>query len=388
MVKKLRRKFVLTTMLSLLLILTVLIGIINIVNYRQLQSDADETLDILAENGGQIEYNRSFEILFSSRYFFVKLNGSGNPTEVDVSHIAAVSSEEAVSYADRIFIQKDIKRGYLNGQYRYLLHVNDDGSYIVIFIDCAAGFYYANKLLLMTVLIMLVVLVESLEKQKRFVNDAGHELKTPLAIISANMDVIELEAGESEWTKSTKNQIKRMDELVKNLLTLSRMEEENINAVFSDVNMSPVVEDSSTYFVAVADYKKIKYNREIENDIHINGDRNSIQQLCTLLIDNAMKYAQDEGSVDVKLFGDENTRNAILEVSNTCENVPKGNLERLFDRFYRSDSSRSRKTGGYGIGLSVARAIATSHGGTIEARAEGDNLIRFIVKIPLMKKSS
>ena len=447
MVKKLRRKFVLTAMLSLLLIVIGIIGVINIVNFTQVQTGADETLDILAENdglfpdmnilfsppegmtppdgdqgfdfdnedikdgpgpffGARMAYNRSLEIPFQSRYFWVKLSSEGKPGEIDTSHIAAVTSDEAVEYAAKVYANKEKERGYLSGQYRFLIHENDDGSYLVLFMDCSAGFYNANKLLLMTMVIGIVALiamfilvylfsgkavapvVESLEKQKRFITDAGHELKTPLAVISANMDVIELEAGESEWTKSTKNQIKRMNELVKNLLTLSRMEEENINLVFSDVNLSPVVEDSATFFVAVADFKKVRYDRKIQDDIHINGDKNSVQQLCTILIDNAMKYTPDEGNVNVTLSGDENTRNAILEISNTCEAIPKGNLDRLFDRFYRGETSRSRKTGGYGIGLSVARAIATSHGGTIEAKTEGDNTMRFIVKIPLMKKSS
>ena len=448
MVNKLRRKFVLTAMLSLLLILIGIIGVINIVNFTQVQVGADETLDILAENDGffpdmnllfpppaglkepgedgefefnndniqvggpgpffgdRMAYNRTLEIPFQSRYFWVKLDEEGKPGEIDTSHIAAVSSDEAVDYAGKVYANKDKERGYLAGQYRYLIHEKEDGTYIVLFMDCSAGFYNANKLLIMTMLVGLVALVamfilvflfsgkavapvvESLEKQKRFITDAGHELKTPLAVISANMDVIELEAGESEWTRSTKNQIKRMNGLVKNLLTLSRMEEENINLVFSEMNMSPVVDDSAMYFVAVADFKKVNYNREIEEDIHINGDKNSIQQLCTILIDNAMKYSPDEGDVKVSLSGDETTRNAIFVVSNTCESLPKGNLDRLFDRFYRSETSRNRKTGGYGIGLSVARAIVTAHGGTIEAKTEGNHTMKFIVKIPLMIKPS
>ncbi|SDB65376.1 cell wall metabolism sensor histidine kinase WalK [Butyrivibrio sp. INlla16] len=446
MVKKLRRKFVLTAMISLLVILIGIIGVINIVNFTQVQTSADETLDILSENDGnfpdmkelfplppginnqddqniasksddvntmgpapffgdRMAYNRSLEIPFQSRYFWVKLNKMGTTQETDTSHIAAVSEEEAQEYANKLFQTKSFGRGYIGGQYRYLVHQNNDGSYLMIFMDCSAGFYNANKLLFMTLLIGLVALiamfvlvfllsgkavapvVESLEKQKRFITDAGHELKTPLAVISANMDVIELEAGESEWTKSTKNQIKRMDGLVKNLLTLSRMEEENIDAVFSEVNMSSVLEESATFFIAVADFKKVKYTREIAENIHINGDRNSIQQLCTILIDNAMKYTPDEGEVSVSLSGDESSRNAILEISNSCENIPKGNLDRLFDRFYRADNSRSRKTGGYGIGLSVAKAIVNSHGGTIEAKAVGENIMKFMITIPIMKKS-
>ncbi|WP_408069702.1 sensor histidine kinase [Butyrivibrio sp. JL13D10] len=440
MVKKLRRKFVLTATLSLLLILIGIIGFINVANYIQVQSGADDILRMLVENNGtfpdmrgkppvqdedpqrqetgsfeikgerdpffgdQMNYNRRMELPFQSRYFWVKLNNSGSPMEVDTGHIAAVSSEQAVSFAKELFFEQKAKRGYVDRHYRYLINKNEDGSYLIVFVDCSNGFYNAYLLLLRTLLIGLVALiamlilvflfsgkavepvVESLEKQKRFITDAGHELKTPLAVISANMDVIELEAGSSEWTKSTKNQIKRMNELIKNMLTLSRMEEENIHLVFSDINISKATEETTSFFKAIADFKKINYTIDLEEDIHINGDKNAYGQLCTLLIDNAMKYTAEEGNVDVHLSSDKKMRNAILEVSNTCEKMPEGKLDRLFDRFYRADNSRSRESGGYGIGLSVARAIATSHGGTIEAMADGDKILRFVVKLPLIKE--
>jgi signal transduction histidine kinase len=229
--------------------------------------------------------------------------------------------------------------------------------------------------------------VESLEKQKHFITDAGHELKTPLAVISANVDVLELESGKSEWTTSIRGQIKRMNGLVKNMLTLSRMEEDNIHVVFSDVDMSMTIVESSANFAAIAESRGLKYNIDIAEDVHITGDKNAINQLASLLIDNAMKYASEKGSVNVYLTSDERKKKAVLEVTNTCDCIPEGNLDRLFDRFYRADSSRSRDTGGYGIGLSVARAIATSHGGTIEAKRDGDHIIRFIVVLPIAKTS-
>ncbi|WP_081843164.1 sensor histidine kinase [Butyrivibrio sp. WCE2006] len=445
MVKKLRRKFVLTAMISLLLILIGIIGVINIVNFTQVQAGADDTLNILAENDGMFPdmrdrlkkpvdeselvegesapfenvapqdfsrsifdknlfYNRTIELPFQSRYFWVKISEIGKVEVVDTGHIAAITSTDAGNYAKSLFFNSRNKtRGYIDNHYRYLISQNDDGSYLMIFFDCSDGFYSATRLLLMTLLIGFVALiamfilvylfsgkavqpvVESLEKQKRFITDAGHELKTPLAVISANMDVIELEAGASEWTKSTKNQIKRMNELVKNLLALSRMEEENIHLVFSDIDISKIVNESTAYFNAVSDFKNIRYTTNIEDDVHINGDKNAFNQLCTLLIDNAMKYTHDGGDVSVTLSSDRKSRNAILEVVNSCEKMPEGNLDRLFDRFYREDNSRSRETGGYGIGLSVARAIATSHGGTIEAKADGENRIKFVVRVPIMK---
>ncbi|WP_026665539.1 sensor histidine kinase [Butyrivibrio sp. FC2001] len=446
MVKKLRRKFVLTATLSLLVILIGIIGFINGANYLQVQTGADDILHILAENNGmfpdmngkvpvpddkkqgpgdnpgqepggdkfsgepffgdKMAYNRTLELPFQSRYFWVKLSETGKVTEINTGHIAAVSSEDAESYAKELFLKKNKTSGYVDKHYRYLINKNEDGSYLILFADCSNGFYNANRLLVRTLLVGLIALiamfilvylfsgkavapvVESLEKQKRFITDAGHELKTPLAVISANIDVIELENGKSEWTKSTKNQIKRLDGLVKNLLTLSRMEEENINLVFSNIEISKITEDCTTYFNAMADYKKINYTVNIEDNIHINGDKAAYNQLCTLLIDNAMKYTPEEGSVDVSLKSDKGMRNAVFEVANTCEKIPEGKLDRLFDRFYRADTSRSRESGGHGIGLSVARAIATSHGGSIEAKADNDKRMRFIVTLPLLKSEN
>ena len=222
--------------------------------------------------------------------------------------------------------------------------------------------------------------VESLEKQKRFITDAGHELKTPLAVISANVDVLEIESGKSEWTTSIKNQVSRMNGLVKNLLTLSRMDEERMHVVFSDFDMSKTVKDTAISFEALATSKGKKYQMDIEDDIHITGDKNAINQLASLLLDNAMKYSSENGSIHVLL--NKGNKYITFEVSNTCDSIPSGNLDRLFDRFYRADSSRARETGGYGIGLSVARAIANSHGGSIEALRDGDKIIRFVVTIP------
>ena len=439
MVKQLRRKFVLTAMLSLLLILIAIIGVINVVNYVQIQSGADETLKILAENdgvfpdmkkqflqgenppefpngekpedykkpggfGNKAAYNRSLEMPYQSRYFWVKMSESGDIAEINTGHIAAISSSDAGSIAEDIFENKEKKIGYYDGHYRYLVSELEDGTYMLLFLDCSNEFYSANRLLIMTLLIGAVSLigmfvlvflfsgkavapvVESLEKQKRFITDAGHELKTPLAVISANVDVIEIESGKSEWTTSIRGQIKRMNGLVKNMLTLSRMEEDKIHLVFSDIDMSKIIVESAASFAAVADSREIKYNMDIAEDIHITGDKNGINQLSSLLIDNAMKYSSDKGNVNVSLYKESRGKKVHFEVSNTCDSIPEGNLDRLFDRFYRADSSRSRDTGGYGIGLSVARAIATSYGGQIEAKRDGDHTIRFVVILPCASK--
>ena len=329
------------------------------------------------------------------RYFFVRIDSEGNITEVNILHIAAVAEEHARQYAQAVF--EGGKEKGIYHSYRFKKVQKEDGTFLIIFVDLTLGILNAYTLLFQSLLIgafaliamfILVFIfsgqavapvVESLEKQKRFITDAGHELKTPLAVISANVDVLELESGKTEWTTSIRNQVKRLNSLVKNMLTLSRMDEESMHIVYSDFDLSASVKETAESFQAIAEAKKKQYQTDIAEGIHLTGDRNSINQLTSLLLDNAMKYSSENGFVHLTLTKD---KNIVLEVSNSCDTMPEGNLDRLFDRFYRADSSRSRETGGFGIGLSVARAIAMSHGGNIKAAKDGDRIIRFIVTLP------
>ena len=427
MVKKLRKKFVLTSMLSLLVIIVIMIGVINIVNVNRLIFDADNLLNMLTLNDGEfpmpfwpesagrgrgprgpiendssaffaldkLNDNRSREMPYQSRYFYVKFNADGEVYMADTSHVASVDDDTAISYGNAVYSDKNHK-GF-HHSYRYQQLMDSEGNSIIVFTDLSTSILSAYTLLYQSLLIGLFALVamfilvylfsgkavapvvESLEKQKRFITDAGHELKTPLAVISANIDVLELESGKSEWTGSIRNQIKRMNSLVKNMLTLSRMDEEVMHVVYSDFDMSSAVNETARSFEPIAEFAGKDYRISIEDGIHITGDKNAITQLTSLLLDNAMKYSSEKGSINLRLTRD---KHVVLEVSNTCSNIPSGNLDKLFDRFYRADSSRSRESGGFGIGLSVARAIAMSHGGNIEALRDGDELIRFVVTLP------
>ncbi|SFC84177.1 sensor histidine kinase [Butyrivibrio sp. YAB3001] len=442
MVKKLRKKFVITAMLSLLVIIIVMISVINAANIFSMVSDADKILYTLTSNNGffpgliaptdprifnkdndnnqdlsevqapppisddfikqkiftfdRLNNTRSMEMPYQSRYFFVRFNSEGMITEENLTHIAAVSLSDASTIATAVFNGK--KNSGFYHSYRYSKKETDNGSILIVFVDLSSALISAFKLLLQTLFIGAVALVamfilvylfssqavapvvESLEKQKQFITDAGHELKTPLAVISANIDVLELESGKNEWTSSVRNQIKRMNSLVKNLLTLSRMDEERMHVVFSDFDLSNTVRETAISFQAIAESKNKKYTFDITDNIHITGDKNSMNQLTSLLLDNAMKYSSENGVISLSLTKE---KNIVLDISNTCDKVPEGNLDRLFDRFYRADSSRSRDTGGYGIGLSVARAIAISHGGNIKAVKDGDKIIRFVVTLPI-----
>jgi signal transduction histidine kinase len=420
MIDKLRKKFVITAILSLLLILVTMIGIINAINMHQVVSDADTLLETLASNDGyfptksaapkkrpslnnsnafdwdDINFNHSTETPFQSRYFWVRIDSSANIIKINTIHIASVSYTTAEEYAKDLYSKASKKMGFYHS-YRYLIADEPEGSKLIIFLDLSTAIINSKQLLIQSVAIGLLALiamfilvflfsgqavapaVESLEKQKRFITDAGHELKTPLAVISADIDVLELEQGKNEWTASIRNQLKRMNSLVKNMLTLSRMDEERMHVVFTEFDLSETLKDAAISFEPIAESQDKLYKIDIPDGIRILGNKTSINQLACLLLDNAFKYSSKNGSIHVLLSVD---KHIVFEVSNTCDTIPYGNLDRLFDRFYRADYSRSRETGGYGIGLSVARAIVTSHGGTIEALRDGDKIIRFVVTLP------
>ncbi|HCW22506.1 MAG TPA: two-component sensor histidine kinase [Lachnospiraceae bacterium] len=433
MVRRLRRKFVLTAMTALLIIVVLMISCILLIYFHQQDSRADSTLQMLLDNdgtfpdmkdpsqpdnsGGRIpgqgprgadfDAARAIEMPFETRYFTVRLDADGNILSTDVDHIAAISSEDAESYAASAF-SSDKTKGYLDG-YKFADNVQDNGVTLIVFLDCNSSFSNLTQLFRISILIagitlvlMLVLVealsgnavapvVESLDKQKQFISDAGHELKTPLSVISANVDVLELTGEKNEWTKSIRNQVGRMTALVTNMLTLSRMDEAKWKDLFSRVNFSKIAQSTADTFRVVAKSREKQYTISIQEDLHVFGEQRALEQLCTLLLDNAMKYSSEHGSIVISLTEDH--KKARLEVSNTCDEIPSGNLDRLFDRFYRADSSRTRipansgsttaTAGGFGIGLSAAREICESHGGEIRAVHDAEHIIRFIVLLPL-----
>lgn len=453
MVKKLRKKFVVTAMSALLVIVIFFVAFINILNYYQITQSADNLLHILAENEGFFPepwdhqgqgaaqnnsaaptantknpapsstpslgtMRTSAETPYETRYFWVRFDSNMNPFEVNTSHIASITSSEASGYANDV-IKGGSTKGFMSS-YRFLQKELSGGDTLVIFVDCGSSFFSAYSLFLSSLFIGAICLVamfilvsifagravrpvvESLEKQKRFITDAGHELKTPLAIISADVDVIELDGVKNEWTQSIHTQIKRMTELISCMLTLSKLDESKNPLVFGDVDLSKLASDCAAQYRALAEASSKTYTIEVEDNIKISADRNALLQLFSLLLDNAMKYSTSGGSVTVKLS---KGKTAVLEISNTCSGLKKEDLEKLFDRFYRPGASRNTKEGGHGIGLSVVRSITEAHGGKVsaslhelpvsnnltnsnEAAAEpSQQMITFTVQLPLNRKA-
>ncbi len=407
MIKKLQRKFVLIATGSLLAVLLLVLGAVNAVNFCQINRKADGILLLLAENGGKFPepepgrphkpdkspgFQMTEETRFETRYFTIRADASRVVTQIDTGHIAAVTSSQAREYAEQA-LSSGRTSGY-NGYYKYLITETASG-YLVVFVDCrsqmqtgmtflAASLVIALACLLLVFLLVNVFsrrairpVVESMDKQKRFITDAGHEIKTPLAVISANTEVLELTNGQNEWTRSIRNQVKRLGDLVQQLLTLAGMEEGKSQTVFADFSLSDAVLTAAEPFATVAGAQCKRFALDIRPGLRLHGDESAVRALVSILVDNAVKYSNEGGEIRVSLTG--NGKTSTLEVYNTGDRLPQGDLSRLFDRFYREDSSRSRETGGYGLGLSIAQAIVAAHKGKITAQNEDGCGIRFVV---------
>lgn len=413
MIKELKRKFVLISISAVALVLILIIGSINIVNYRDIVVKAEYILEVLANGGGKfpdvpeedkkgdettlvsesadlVEPDENIEMQYERRFFTVTFI-SDTELVINLDKIAAVDTETAVRYAFELN-SKGRNKGF-KGYYRYMKTsvITESGEKnMYIFLDCnreLLTFYNflftsitVSVIGLLLVLMLLIVfskfaikpIAESYEKQKRFVTDASHELKTPLTIISANADVLEIEQGNNEWIDSIRNQVMRLKDFTEKLVLLAKMDEEGAPLNKQAFSLSDVVKNSVENFRASIDVGHKTLACDIDSDINYYGDEEMIKVLADVLIDNAVKYSNDGGTIHISLKADYN--NCIFTVYNTAEYVDVDKLDMIFERFYRLDESRNSGMGGHGIGMSAAKAIVTAHGGTITADSDGKSM--------------
>ena len=400
MIKKLQRKFILLTMTALLVVLTVIITGINIVNYNAVIQDADQLLSIITENKGEFPFGppgMSPEIPYESRYFSVVTNTSTQQIlHVETSRIISVNKQSAIDYAITV-LQKANTTGFIEG-FRYQIH-QEYGLTRVTFLDCGRKLdSYYNFLIasisisLFGFLIVFAFIVffsnriirpisESYEKQKRFITDASHEIKTPLTIIHADTDVLEMEIGENEWLNDIKKQAAQLTELTNDLVFLSRMEEASHKLPAIDFPFSEVITETTASFQALAQSQEKELHCLIPPMLTLCGNEKSIRQLISILLDNAIKYSSPHGKIAL-IIENQNKHLSIRVINTTTQTMENEQLKFLFDRFYRIDSSRNSKTGGHGVGLSIAKAIVEAHNGKIAASAPNENTLQITVKLP------
>lgn len=406
MIKKLRIKLITASMISLFLVLFVIGGIVGILNYQKIVRDADRILEILEENSGTFPQmfseskkndmtEMSPEIPYESRYFSVLFDEEGTIILSDTSKIVSIDTEKAIEYASEIW-EREAEKGFLDN-YRYR-RCSDNGEVRIIFLDCRRQLdnfqnflfttFSVSAIGLLSVLALMFYLSarivkpfsDNYEKQKRFITDAGHELKTPLTIIDADTEILEMDLGENEWLQDIQGQTKRLADLTNALVTLSRVEEGQNRNVKVEFPLSDMVEEAVHAFQAPAKVLEKNLTAAIAPMISMNGDEKAIRELITILLDNAVKYTNEKGQISVTL---EKKRNRIyLSVLNTTEYISKEQISHLFDRFYRTDTSRNSQTGGYGLGLSIAAATVDAHKGKIIAETEDEKSLGITVIFP------
>ena len=412
MIQSLQKKFTVTAMIAVTVLLAALLGAINIVNAVSQSAENERLLQSLAmmegfgpgprfdqQPEGLPQDHRGFwqEPLTEDRrmaalYFSVRLDSEGAVSSVDLMHIASVDEEEAADLARRA-LESGRDYGRLES-YRYQIVEPAEDTRTVIFLDVSSQRHNVFRvaalsglagLLAWCAMLVLVMalsrrairpIAENMERQRQFVTDAGHELKTPLAIIQANLDAMELTGGESKYSRNIRSQTLRLGSLMQNLLTLARIDENSVPLDLEPVDLSALASEQLEMFRAPAELKALALSADIAPGVTVRANRAQMAQLLSTLLDNAVKYSPEGGALSLRLRGGEK---AVLTLSNSVSApVDTG---RIFDRFYRSDASRNQKSGGFGIGLSAAQAIVRLHKGSLSAEMDGEDTIVFTVRL-------
>ena len=396
MFKSLRRKFVATSVASVAVVIILMASTLNFINYYKMGQRVDDSLYEASKSSALVTIFSDGE----EDMIVTKNTASKTPNNNGFS-IAKIDENKNVirSYRDDVLIKgkDDLQKlvteavnesstsGYV-GTYRYL-KVNSDLDSFHAFMRNSI---IVSSIVILSVFILLVLISkkviapiqQSYQKQKQFITDASHELKTPLAIIRSNTDVLELENGDSKWTKNIQNQVDRLTSLVNSLVVFSRMEEKD-TAEKVKFNLSESLHARIDDFEELASFQKKHITADIDNNIYYRGEQQAIVQLMDILLENAIKYATKETNINVTLK--KNKKYAMMKISNQA-NVKKGDLRKVFDRFYRLDESRNSTVKGYGIGLSMAKLIAEKHKEVIKAYAPEDGIFKIEVRFTLDDK--
>lgn len=415
-------------MTAVTILLVAIFGTLNVINAVSLRQREDRALEMLADNSGipkgkgdgqeamqehqeQPPADRRgkgpeqgltlMERMFGTaqfsedqamglRYFLAYYSGESTITSVDVDHIMAVDETAAKKLAKKALTAG--KSTGTSGSWRYLV---DSGQSLVVFLDVTEQLQRMHSVLLMSlfvaalswvVTLLIVILLSrraiapierNIVRQRQFVTNAGHEIRTPLAIISANLDALELFNGKNKWTGNIRSQTLRLEGLMSNLLTLSKMDENGLQLPRESVDLSSLVRESIDPFRQGMENRSLTLTAQIEENVRVRINRASMAQLISILMDNAIKYTSQGGEVRISLS--RRGGQVVLTQSNNVDE--EGRVEdpgRLFERFYRADQARTQQgKSGYGIGLSAALAIAQANEGKISAAYDREGRMVF-----------
>lgn len=406
MIKTLRKRFIRIAVLAVTAVLLMLCLIVNIANYASVDRDLIRMLQMISGNQGTVpqmpqgvkpdgKQGGGFtpETPFSTRYFVLRYDDEGVLVNADLGSIAAVTTDDTTAYL-QVATKHGVGYGWSNG-YRYYVVKNGENRNMAIFLDAhrdlqtvkttawlslaAMLFCVACVYLVVTLLSRRAIdpVVKASKKQKQFITDASHELKTPITVIATSLKVLEMETGENKWIDKSLAQTEKLRDLVNSLVSLSRMDEEQSPLKMCDFSLSDAVSETVGSFADFAAANGHMLTAEIAPEILYHGDEYAIRQMVSILLDNAVKYASDGSPIRLTL--EKGKKGPVLRTVNCCEGLTQQQADKLFDRFYRVDQSRT--TGGFGIGLSMARSIAEGHKGSIKVTCREENKIEFTVSL-------
>ncbi|MGT2947997.1 sensor histidine kinase [Streptococcus devriesei] len=403
MFRKIRFRFIAIASLAILFILASFITVFYSARYVQGNGEIDFVLTVLSKNKGELpestEVNREFgdrgvseAVLNQYQYYSFITDENKIPISVNLKHIPQLTRQQLEDY------MRNINLNEINGHFRrdghsysYRVTKISGSRHLVVVLDSTRYFddradllNLALQMSFYSLLFFIIVVsvfsgfaikpyIENYEKQKRFITNAGHELKTPLSIISANNELQELTTGETEWTKSTKEQVERLTHLINQLIVLARLEEQP-DVVLDRVDFSAVAKEAAEGFKGLIIKDGKNFELQIASGIYVKAEEKSLFELVTLLVDNANKYCDAGGKISVSLSRTNGLKKAKLEVSNTYAEGSKLDYSRFFDRFYREDESHNTQTTGYGIGLSMAESIVKIFKGKISVSYKNDTI--------------
>ena len=402
MKKTLKRRFIFFTMTAVTCLLLFIVLAINGLNGVMMDRRTDGVLETLVEADGafhNMNFDRpppfsppiSMDRIRSSRFFIVRISEDGKIGDINTDQISSIDRETAKQYA-----HKALETRKTSGRvetYKFAVKHTEDAQ-TIFFMDISeqcesfgAVFFVSCLIAALCWLVLLIIVIllsgkvikpvtAGMEKQKQFITNAGHEMKTPLAIIHSNNDTMALIHGENKYNVHIRNQTKRLNVLMSNLLTLTKLDEE-IPLPTQSVPISEAAEELLPAYTEEARRKNIPFSVQIEADLIARVNKDSFCQLLTILLDNALKYTPESGSIRFCL--EKAGKQIRIAAENTCDASAEPNPEKFFDRFYRGDSARTQRDelSGYGIGLSAAKSICEAFGGTLTAKYTAEDRIRF-----------
>ena len=385
MINKLRKRIFWIIQISLSIIVLGVIILFSILNYRNTIKSSIMFMDRFENRDARGDRPRELNEKIEGVYRFEVNN-------TDVTSRSNEVTDEIKEYA--IKASNSIGNEGIIGKYIYSIRSFGPGVKEISLVESENTIKQLNITMVITIIvgacgfiaiyiiakeiskIIVKPVAESFDKQKQFVSDASHELKTPLAVIEANADVLQSKVGENKWLTYIQNEVQSMNKLVNDLLTLARME--NVDSNNQVFDLSKEVQMSIAVFESMIYENKIELETNIAEGIEFKGEKEDIKHIISIILDNAIKHTKENGKIIVDVAKEKNS--IKIEIKNQGDPIPEEEREKIFERFYRVDKARNRNEKRYGLGLSIAKGIVEKYNGTIEANSK-DGFTSFIVKI-------